>query len=311
MAIKLTLPGRIVNPDYARYADYDIELAQFGQGQWPAFRALNIDLEELTNIAMEWGRQLESIDRPWLCWNVNDDWCFVQQRLVTEAGWTPVVGFDPRVGPPSRLLPDSIVFDFNKNLRLPILYPHFPLEFAFLFCERIAFWHSDLLIRRTQIPGLKNLFEALTDGQTAATWVDPGLRYKFTQRHKRYWELIGCTTRGASRDQFEKGCGWWMAYWAHPNQQNGRRIKGRYYWDHGAGIYYWHKHAQGDVVVILGKDYEEGHFTKIGNKAYVRTLELGGTDVRRKMSEELVRHFALRDACAKLDLEDMLDRAGT
>ena len=28
-----------------------------------------------------------------------------------------------------------------------ILYPHFPLEFAFLFYERIAFWLSDLLIR--------------------------------------------------------------------------------------------------------------------------------------------------------------------
>ena len=135
MAIKLTLPGRIVNPDYARYADYDIELAQFGQGQWPAFRALNIDLEELMNIAMEWGRQLESIDRPWLCWNVNDDWCFVQQKLVTEAGWTPVVGFDPRVGPPRRVLPGSIVFDFNKNLGLPICTPISLWNFRFCFAS--------------------------------------------------------------------------------------------------------------------------------------------------------------------------------
>lgn len=240
MVTKLTLPRRIVHPDYARYADYDIELAQFGQGQWPAFRALNINLEELMNIAKEWGTQLESIDRPWLCWNVNDDWCFIQQRLVTEAGWTPVVGFDPRVGPPRRVLPGSMAFDFNKNLGLPILYPHFPLEFSFLFCERITFWHSDLLIRRMKMRDLKNLFESLADQQTAATSVNSGLRYKFTERHRRYWELIGCTTRGASRDQFEKGCGWWMAYWAHPNQQRGRQIKRRYYWDHGAGIYYWH-----------------------------------------------------------------------
>lgn len=64
------------------------------------------------------------------------------------------------------------------------------------------------------------------------------------------------------------------------------------------------------MVLILGKDYDEGHFTKIGNKAYVRTRELGGTDVRRKMSEELARHFAVRDACAKLDLMDMLDGVG-
>lgn len=310
MLIKLTLPGRIVNPDHARYTDYDIELAQIGQGQWPAFRALNIDLEELTDIAADWGRQIEFIDRPWLCWNVNDDWCLVQQKLVTDAGWTPLVGFDPRVGPPTHILPNSIVFDFNKKLGLPILYPHFPLEFAFLFCERIAFWHSDLLITREKTRALGGMFERLSDGQTAATWVDPGLRYSFTERRKRYWELVGCTTRGASRDQFEKGCGWWMAYWAHPNQNNSRRIKGRYYWDHGAGIYYWHKHARGDVVVIPGKDYEEGHFTKIGNKAYVRTRELGGTDVRRKMSDELVHHFAIRDACAKLNLADMLDSDG-
>ena len=98
MAAKIALLGKIVNRDLARYTDYDIELAQFGQGQWPAFRALNIDLEELMDIAAEWGRQLESINRPWLCWNVNDDWCFLQKKLVTEAGWTPLVGFDPRVG---------------------------------------------------------------------------------------------------------------------------------------------------------------------------------------------------------------------
>lgn len=311
MAAKITLPGRIVNPEFARYTDYDIELAQFGQGQWPAFRALNIDLEELMDVAADWGRQIQSLDRPWLCWNINDDWCFVQQQLVTEAGWTPLVGFDPRVGPPTRVLPNSVVFDFNKNLGLPILYPHFPLEFAFLFCKRLAFWHSDLLIRHEKMRPLGCMFEQLEDGQTAATSVDPGLRYSFTERRNRYWEVVGCTTRGASRDQFEKGCGWWMAYWAHPNQQNGRRIKRRYYWDHGAGIYYWHKHADGDVAVIPGKDYEEGHFTKIGNKAYQRTRELGGTDVRRKMSEELVRHFAIRQACAQLDLTDMLDGAGT
>lgn len=310
MAIRLTLPGKIVHPDYARYTAYDIELAQVGQGQWPAFRALNIDLKELMDVAAEWGRQIESIDRPWLCWNVSDDWCLVQQKLVTEAGWTPLVGFDPRVGPPTHNLPNSVVFDFNKNLGLPVLYPHFPLEFAFLFCERIAFWHSDLLITREKARALADMFERLSDGQTAATWVDPGLRYSFSERRKRYWELVGCTTRGASRDQFEKGCGWWMAYWAHPNQKNGRLIKGRYYWDHGGGIYYWHKHAHGDVVVIPGKDYEEGHFTKIGNKGYVRTRELGGTDVRRKMSEEIARHFSIRDACAKLNLTDLLDDGG-
>ncbi len=303
---KLSLPGKIVKPEFARYTDYDVILAQFGQGNWQSFRALDIDLAELKAISAEWGRQLESVEHPWLCWNVNEDWCLVQQKLVTEAGWTPLVGFDPRVGPPGRSLPNAVVFDFNADLGLPILYPHFALEFAFQFCARIAFWHSDLLIRREKMAGLGRIFRALKDGQTAATWVEPGLRHAFSERHKRYWELVGCTTRGASRDQFEKGCGWWMAYWAHPNQTDADRIKRKYYWDHGAGIYYWDKRAHGDVVVIPGKDYEEGHFTKIGNKDYVRTREPGGTDARRKMSEEIVRYFDFDQACTKLGLTDML-----
>ena len=154
--------------------------------------------------------------------------------------------------------------------------------------------------------GLNKLFDELAERQTAATSVNPGLRYAFTQRRNRYWELIGCTTRGASRDQFEKGCGWWMHFWAHPNQWNGQHVRRQYYWDHGAGIYYWHKRAGGDVVVIPGSDYAGGHFTKIGDKAIVRTYELGGTDARRSMSEQLVRHFDIHEACTKLDLTDIL-----
>jgi hypothetical protein len=47
-------------------------------------------------------------------------------------------------------------------------------------------------------------------------------------------------------------------------------------------------------VVISGTEYEEGYFTKIGDKAYERTRELKGTDLRRKMSEEITRHIAIR-----------------
>ena len=55
MAAKIALLGKIVSRDLARYTDYDIEFAQFGQGQWPAFRALNIDFEELMDNAAESG----------------------------------------------------------------------------------------------------------------------------------------------------------------------------------------------------------------------------------------------------------------
>ena len=303
----LNLPGRIVRRDFARFADYDLELAQFGQGQWCAARALDIDVAALTEIARGWGRALHGIDRPWLCWNVEPEWCLVQQKLVREAGFTPLVGFDPRVGPPGRNVPEAVVFDFNAELRLPLLYPHFPLEFAFLFAEKLAFWHSDLLIRHDKMRALAQRFDALPDGATAACVADPGLRHRHLPWRKRYWELVGCTTRRASRDQFEKGCGWWMAYWAHPNQKRAAAIRRWYYWDHGAGIRYWHKRVGGDCLVLDAADFSEGHFTKIGNKDYVGTREPNGSDVRRNMNEELVRNFDLNAACARLGLADLLE----
>jgi len=303
----LTLPGRIVRPEFARFSDYEIELAQLGQGQWSAFRALDISLEELMAIARGWGERLGSIERPWLCWNVEPEWCLVQQKLVREAGFTPLVGFDPRVGPPASIVPEAVVFDFNAALRLPLLYPHFPLEFAFLFAERLAFWHSDLLVRHDKMRALARQFAALPGGVTAAAMADPGLRHRYLPWRKRYWELVGCTTRAASRDQFDKGCGWWMAYWAHPNQTHGTTIRRWYYWDHGAGIWYWHKRAQGRCIVLNAADYAEGHFTKIGKTDYIGTREVGGSDVRRNMSEELVRNFDLREACARLGLSDFIE----
>jgi hypothetical protein len=302
----LSLPGRIVHPSFARFTDYTIELQQVGQGVWSAWRALDLPQSELLEAARSWGRELKGIERPWLCWNVDSDWCFVQQQLVREAGWTPLVGFDPRVGPPKRVIPQAVVFDFNAALGLPLLYPHFPLEFAFLFSRRLAFWHSDLLIRREKMAALARRFESLADGRTAATWSDPGLRHRYLPWRQRYWELVGCTTESASRDQFEKGCGWWMAFWAHPNRKHGRLLRHWHYWDHGAGIWHWHKHAGGDVDVLDGKAYEEGHFSKIGRPDYVGTREPNGSDVRRNMAEELVRHFDLREACAKLALGDLI-----
>lgn len=307
---KLFLPGSIVKPEYMPDTEYGVVLAGAGQGQWDAFRALDLDLDAVLDIARGWGRRLAGIERPWLCWNVDAQWCLVQQKLVREAGWTPLVGFDPRVGPPATVLKETVVFDFNEHLGLPLLYPHFPLELAFLFADKIAFWHSDLLVRRGNMQALVQSFEALADGGTAAVWVDPGLRHRLTERRNRYWELVGCTTRGASRDQFDKGCGWWMAYWAHPNRTDGETIRRRFYWDHGAGIYYWHKYAGGRCRVLDGRLYEEGHFTKIGNRNYVGAREASGTDVRRNMAQELVRNFDLRAGCETLGLTDLLDTAG-
>lgn len=304
MTDPLQLPGKIVDQSFMKHPEYPLELAHVGQGNWRAFRALGLDLRTVMDIAASWKPTLSCVDRPWLCWNVDDDWCLVQQRLVQHAGWTPLIGFDPRVGPPKRLLPGAVVFDFNADLGLPLLYPHFPLEFLFLFCERLAFWHSDLLVREDAMLALGRRFGDLPDGQTAATWVSPGMRHMFSHRKKRYWELVGCTTREASRDQFEKGCGWWMDYWAHPNQTKGDAIRRNWYWDHGAGIYYWQKNFGGRCDSIDGAAYAEGHFTKIGNGQYVRVREGGWSDARRSMSDDIKAYFDLDQACTKLGLVD-------
>ena len=44
------------------------------------------------------------------------------------------------------------------------MWLHFPLEFAFLFTEHLAFWHADLLVRRAKMVRYAAQFAALPDG---------------------------------------------------------------------------------------------------------------------------------------------------
>lgn len=303
----LTIPEDFKRKEFIKHDDFNLELCHVGQGNWRAFQAIGINLTEIMDIAQEWRNDLYGIDKPWLCWNVDDDWNLVQQKLVRSVGWTPLVGFDPRKGPPKKVLKESVVFDFNRQLNLPLLYPHFPLEFAFLFVRKIAFWHSDLLIRQDKMGKLAKIFETLQNGETAATYVSPGWRDILGHKKKRYWELVGCTTQAASLDQFEKGCGWWMEFRAHHNLANGERIGKKFYWDHGAGIYYWEKELNGRVKSLDGREFEEGHFTKINNNNYHRTRSDGWSDATRSMSKEIVENFSLQDACDKLLLNRFLE----
>src|SRR5689334_5125618 len=91
-----------------------------GQGNWHAFRALGFDASTVLDAAVEWKRHIDGVKLPWLCWNIHEDWCIVQQRLVESVGWTPIVGYDPRVGPPKKISKRSILIDFNAALRLPV-----------------------------------------------------------------------------------------------------------------------------------------------------------------------------------------------
>ena len=304
----LFIPSSYLDLTYSDNHPYAVDLAHVGQGNWRAFRAIGISLSEVLDIARSWSDFFAGIDRPWLCWHVDDEWSIVQQRLVASVGWTPIVGFDPRVGPPRRTIPQAIIVDFNKNLGLPILYPHFTLEFAFLYCKKIAFWHSDLLIDRKNMEKTSVKFNNMEDGQTFA--IRPRREWKqlLSTKNKRYWELVGCTTKLASKDQFENGCGWWMDFWAHPNQKNGQYVKQNYYWDHGSGIYYWNKIHGGDCEIWNEKIFRDGHFTKIGNKKYKRFRELNSlSDGRRNMASEIKENFSVVEACKKLHLEDYMD----
>jgi hypothetical protein len=272
-----------------------------GMGNWQAW---GDDISAITSAAESWRLALQSIEYPWLCWNIDEDWCYLQQKLVLEAGWTPVVGFDPRCGAPSKLVPGAIVVDFNRDLHLPVLYPHFPLEFAFLFCERIAFWHSDLLVRVEKMRAIAAQFKKLEQGETAAVSC-VGWRNIFTPLRQRYWELIGCTTRQASKDQFDKGCGWWLHFHAHPNRKVnvGDRKLEQYYWDHGSGIMYWKRKHGGQVLSLKEKDYMEGHFSQIKFDQYKR---ISPNNEFRDLRQDLNNNFQLKECASKLGLADLL-----
>jgi len=274
---------------------------RIGVGNWGAF---NLGLDAVRAAAQRWRLALEGVKQPWLCWNVDPDWCLVQQRLIAQMGWTPVIGGDPRAPRPV-LLPSSVLLNFNAEFQLPTMWMHFPLEFAFLFTERLAFWHSDLLVREPKLRGLAKMFAELEDGSLAATEPRRPLSQLLNGKGHRYWELIGCTTRGASQSQFEKGCGWWMNFAAHPNcpDDRERQRRQKYYWDHGVGIRYWSKRYGGKVAAIQEKDVAEGHCTRIGNKDYQC---VSPNTEARFLSKDLTHNFDLAKVCRTLELDAFL-----
>ena len=71
-----------------------------GAGNWRRFLQSGVSLDDVAAAASEWADAVAGITAPWLCWGVDPDWCLEQQRQVLRVGWTPVVGYDPRVPPP-------------------------------------------------------------------------------------------------------------------------------------------------------------------------------------------------------------------
>ena len=279
----------------------DKDLFRAGGGNWEAF---TLSLELVHAAADEWKQKLNGVERPWLCWNVNTDWCLVQQKLVRAVGWTPVVGFDPRAGAPD-LISGSVLIDFNRHFGFPLMKFFFPLEFSFLFADRLAFWHSDLLCRLDKLLTLSDLFRGLESGEIAAVIDRGGLRNIGNIRKHRFWELIGCTTREASRDQFEHGCGWWKQFYAHPSCPDSleRERRKKYYWDSGVGIMYWTRKYGGRAKSISAKYVEEGHCSRINNPRYVMASP---NNERRDITRDLQLNYDLREVCKKLGIEEFL-----
>jgi hypothetical protein len=278
-----------------------------GNGHWEAFNKLGITMADIEVSAAPWSKALAGVERAWLCWNVDPAWCLIQQKLVREVGWTPVVGYDPRVGPPP-LVEGAICIDFNAHFKLPTMWMHFPMEFVFVFCDRLAFWHSDLLVRRDVMRTLADQFAALPDGATAAVAPKEGNLAFLYPKARRYWELVGCTTRAASRSQFENGAGWWMNIWMHPSNTH-QMVAARtgYYYDHGTGVRFWHKKCKGDVRLIAENFVSEGHCTRIGNKNYVIKSP---DNAKRDLSIDLSENFELHSICRKLEIDIFQNKVG-
>jgi hypothetical protein len=280
---------------------FDAPPAVLGHGNWKEF---NLPLDNVYRAAAEWKQALTGVDRPWLCWNVSARWCVLQQRLVREAGWTPVVGFDPRAGAPP-IEPGGILIDFNRHFQFPVMFFMFPLEFVFLFAPRLAFWHADLLCRGSRMRELAQVFHALKDGEMAAVLDTGGRRYTLAFRRHRFWELAGCTTRGASLDQFQKGAGWWRHFAHHPNcpddAERARRLK--YSDDFGFGVMYWKRRYGGKVVSISSRPIQEGHCTSIARTDYKRVGPEGDT---RNMPAELDLNYDLEQVARRLEIAHLL-----
>jgi hypothetical protein len=280
---------------------------RIGTGNWGAFP--HDRLPEVLDAAKAWREALSGIERPWLCWCVHDDWCVLQQRLVQSCGWTPIVGTDGRVQNPT-VLDGAVFVDFNASLHLPVMWMHFPLEFVFAFCDRLAFWHSDVLPPVPAMRALAAEFGAIEPGEYVGVFESSGTRQQLRRLWKgvrrfemyrlwnwnarRWFEVVGCTTADASRSQFEHGCGMWRHIERHPNAPE-RFRRARPHYDHGVGVWYWQS-LFGGRTRRLETDVEPYHYVTKGSSRVrsSRGDEDKGTALRRA--------FALDDLIPTLGL---------
>jgi hypothetical protein len=275
---------------------------RLGQGDWAPF---DLEMSLVEEAGQKWASQLAGIERPWLCWNMSPAWCLVQQKLVKHVGWTPVVGLDPKYEAPA-LVDGAIQVDFNDGLHLPQMYAIFPVEFAWMFAPRLAFWHSDLLCRLSFMEEVAAVFEKLVDGEMAAVWDYGGRRHLLNFKMHRYYELLGCMTRGASKSNFDAGCGWWRNSFLHPNvgSQAERDEREKLFYDNGFGIMYWKRKHSGRVRNLSLWRAAEGHCSEIGNKNYKNLPD--HYEATRNTGKEMELNYDLEQVCKRLGIARFL-----
>ncbi|OUV23576.1 MAG: hypothetical protein CBC55_00885 [Gammaproteobacteria bacterium TMED95] len=288
---------------------YDVSdtlLYSTGKGNWKGFQ---VPLSSIVKAAESWKKLCANHSKLWLCWNVDPDWCLVQQKLARECGYTPLVGGDSRARPP-KLIDGAIYIDFNKHLNLPMFHMVLAIEFAFLYVpDKLAFWHSDLLVRREKLHRIADKMDLMSDKEMLVTLPGRGMKQRLLGQQRRYWELIGCTNRKISEHQFKRGAGWMANIMYHPmspQDQVEKRRRAKQYYDHGAGVLYWAEHYKPkdcQIHVIKEALLDEGHFSRIRAKNY---RSVSPNNAKRDLTSELSLNFNLKDEAAKLGLSDLI-----
>lgn len=275
------------------------EEGRIGSGNWDAFPHERIF--QVYKAAEKWADQLKNIKKPWLCWCLSNQWCILQQRLVHYVGWTPVIGNDTTINDPT-VLDGSVYVDFNQELKLPRLHRCFPLEWIFLFTDKLAFWHSDLLLTKKDMEKTAQCFEDLQQGGIAMDWINGSSFLMRTIRRmlpignkNRLFEVLGCNTRTASKYQYENGLGFWRHPEKHPNNVT---LPPNYpHWEHSIGVSLWIKKNPKNHKSI-GVNTAQGHASSwnISKKE------------RRDISKQelLERHEDILYYAKKLRIDDLL-----
>jgi hypothetical protein len=204
------------------------------------------------------------------------------------------------------MIKNSIFIDFNKKLKLPTMFFHIPLEFQFLFCNKLAFWHSDFLAPVKIMEKVAACFDSIKDGQYMGVRGRLGMVRTLTYLirgeplPKRWFEVIGCTTCGASKSQYECGCGIWRIK-GHPNTTE-RALKMKLYWDNGVGVWLWEKYFGGEAIE-LPINYAKYHYSS-SLRGYRRVKNKYGQNVIFNKHQELNRAFDLKKIIKGLGLPE-------